>query len=225
MFLLLMYVGWWLIAGFVPPASPLRSADETAAWFGEHPISIRLGVILTLIGSGLQIAFFGTLSVQLKRIEGRWSPCTYTQLVGAATTIVVFLIPCGLWQAAAYRPYDEPVLTQRLNDAAWLMFIGITITGVLQAVAIGIATLQDARRVPIFPRWSAYANFWVAVLFFPGTIIPFFKSGPFAWNGVIGFWVVLAGYTIWVPVLTVVLLRAVAEQERAGTLSLTPSSV
>jgi hypothetical protein len=214
LFMVVLYVGFWLMAGFVPPPSPQNSAAETAKLFSDHSTGIRLGIVLTNLGSGLLCAWYGTLSVQLKRIEGHSSPWTYTQLVGGAASVVIFLIPCGLWEAAAYRPDTDPVLTQRLNDAAWLMFVGLVCTGIMQAVAVGMAILQDERDRPIFPRWSGYLSIWVGLLLLPGALVPFFKDGPFAWTGVFAFWVVLFAFSIWVVALSVLLLGAVTRQER-----------
>jgi hypothetical protein len=214
LFMVVLYVGFWVIAGFVPPPSPQDSAAETAKLFSDHSTGIRLGIVLTNLGSGLLCAWYGTLSVQLKRIEGHSSPWTYTQLVGGAASVVIFLIPCALWEAAAYRPDADPVVTQRLNDAAWLMFIGLVCTGIMQAVAVGMAILQDERERPVFPRWSGYLSIWVGLLLLPGALVPFFKGGPFAWTGVFAFWVVLFAFTIWVVALSVLLLGAVTRQER-----------
>jgi hypothetical protein len=42
-----------------------------------------------------------------------------------------------------------------------------------------------------------------------GILIPFFKHGPFAWNGVLGFWVVATDFFIWVFVMYFTTLKAV----------------
>ncbi len=56
-------------------------------------------------------------------------------------------------------------------------------------------------------------------------MIIFFKSGPFAWTGIIGFWIPAAVFGIWHIVMTVVLLRAIREEadsDRAAALAEVP---
>jgi hypothetical protein len=43
----------------------------------------------------------------------------------------------------------------------------------------------------------------------PGTILVFFKGGPFAWNGIMTFWVPFGAFFMWIIVMTRLLLRAV----------------
>jgi len=56
----------------------------------------------------------------------------------------------------------------------------------------------------------------------------FFKHGPFAWNGVLAWWIPLTMFFIWFVVMTVLLLRAIADDERqqkhAGTPDRLPGS-
>jgi hypothetical protein len=88
-------------------------------------------------------------------------------------------------------------------------------TAVLQAITIGAAILRDKRANPIFPRWSAYLNFWCAFLFMPGGLVVFFKHGPFGWNGLIAWWLLLTAFGVWVLTMSVLLLReAIPHQER-----------
>jgi K+-transporting ATPase ATPase A chain len=42
-----------------------------------------------------------------------------------------------VWQAAAYRPELDPVMTYRLHDLGWLLWLGVVSTAMLQAVLIG----------------------------------------------------------------------------------------
>ena len=60
----------------------------------------------------------------------------------------------------------------------------------MQNIAIGIAAFKDTE-AKVFPRWLGYFNFWAALAFLPAALLYFFKTGPFAWDGVFVFWVPL----------------------------------
>ena len=64
----------------------------------------------------------------------------------------------------------------------------------------------------MLPRWLAYFNLWVAFLFVPGGLILFFKTGPFAWNGVFTFWLPLSIFSLWFIVMFVALRKSIANQ-------------
>ena len=49
----------------------------------------------------------------------------------------------------------------------------------------------------------------------PGGLITFFKTGPFAWNGLLAFWVPLVIFFVWFLVMFVALLKTIREQESA----------
>ena len=66
---------------------------------------------------------------------------------------------------------------------------------------------------PVFPRWFGYLNVWVGFLLVPANMIIFFKTGPFAWTGVIGFWLPAAVFGAWYLVVTYVLLKAIHQEE------------
>src|SRR5207237_981384 len=98
-----------------------------------------------------------------------------------------------------------------LNDLAWTALVLPTAPGIVQLVSIGMAVLGDASERPLFPRWLAYLCFWVAMTFVPGNFLLMFKTGPFAWNGLLSFWVAAAGYGIWLLTMVVMCRRAVVK--------------
>jgi hypothetical protein len=63
-------------------------------------------------------------------------------------------------------------------------------------------------------RWVAYLNLWVVVLYLPTALDMFFKSGVFAWNGALVFWVPATAFFIWCAAMTFVSLRAIDEEHR-----------
>lgn len=224
---LLFFVGFCLLARFLVPPPPTAGAVEIAHLFNADQQRIRAGMIVVLFGAALMMPWVAAIAVQMRRIEGRHCPLTYTQLGLGIGLMLEFTLPLLLWEAATFRADRDPSQIQLLNDIGWLVYIGLTATGLGQAVVFGIAILTDKRPLPVFPRWMGYFNLWIGLIFVAGTFNVFFKTGPLAWNGVIAWYLVLAAFTLWLPVVTWQLLKAVDRQvaEEAGTPGTVPPTV
>lgn len=208
-FAVLFTIGWWFIAGFVPPHAPLMSAAEVATAYSENTGGIRFGMLLAMFSASLTIPFAAVIAVQLRRIEGRSSVLAYTELAAGAVAVWILIIPAILWTAAAFRPDRDPQIILLLNDVGWLFLLMTFAPLLVQLVSIGIGVLSDPRESPLFARWVGYFNIWVAILFIPGGMITFFKTGPFAWDGLIAFWIPLGVFVAWFIVMFFVLVKAI----------------
>jgi hypothetical protein len=209
-------IGWWPIAGYVPPPEPNDSAATVAAWYASHATQIRFGLWICLGAAALILPWCAAIGAMVGRIEGRNSPFAYVMVAAGAALAIEFIIPSFLWLTAAYRPESNPEITRRLNDAGWLPFLGAASTTIIQCIVIGTAILSDRRQDPIFPRWLAYFSFWAAVGLTPATLIIFFHTGPLAWHGVIAFWMVFIVFGAWAITMTFQLVRAIKRHVPAG---------
>jgi hypothetical protein len=209
------FVGFWVVARFMPPPSPTLSPDDVARIFREHPDRIRIGLLMGMFTIGLIVPWGATLAVQLKRVEGRFSPLSYAQLASSVLVPVVFWMPMMCWLIAAYRP-DQRSASDLvlLNDTGWLMFVAMVFGGPPWLGSTALVILRDRSFDPVFPRWSGYLTVWVLLLIIPGCLCLFFTTGPFAWNGLMAFWVVLSVFACWVLVMSKLLLDAVRHQVR-----------
>ena len=204
-----------LLAGLLPPPSPSDSASEVTSFWNENPDLQRLGLMLCFIAAGFTGAFAAVISQHLKRIGGGDSSYSNLQLIGGACGVIAIIVPIFIFSAAAFRPEGRPdVVMQAINDMAWLPFIANFPPAVMQALAIGFATLGDKRPQPVFPRWVGFYNLWCAFLFVPGGFCIFFKSGPLAWNGILAFWVAAVVFGSWFIVMSVVLMGAIRRQQQ-----------
>ncbi|MCX2935058.1 hypothetical protein ORI20_32925, partial [Mycobacterium sp. CVI_P3] len=182
-------VSFIVLAGFIPPPSPQSSEQEILRMFTDHTVPIRLGLLFTMFASALLVPWSAVIAVQMARIEGKRPVLAITQVAQASLLSLEFIIPIMVWQTAAYRPTPERIhLVYMLNDMGWLLFVGVISSAVLQCLTLGIAILIDKHPQPIFPRWSGYLSLWTALLLGPAGLVPLFKDGPFAWNGIFGFW-------------------------------------
>ena len=211
---LLFFVGLGLVAQFIPPPSPEKDAAAVAQMFDEDRVRIRIGLFIAAAAAVLLVPLFATIGVQMRRIEGKHSPLAFGQMMLGALLVPVFMSPMFVWQAAAYRPERAVEITQALNDLAWLPFVGIVWTVTLQVALIAIAILGDRRKEPVFPRWAGYVCAWEAFATISGSFVVFTKTGPLAWDGVIGWWFLIVSFFVWLCVMSFVLWRAIAQQER-----------
>ena len=203
--------GVWFIGMFVPPHDPLATAADIAAFYQRHPIRIMVGLLLTMFAATLWIPWAAALAAQMRRMEGRF-PVLADCMMGCAITTAVFVImPVMIWAAAAYRPERNPELLLLFNDFAFLQFVGVVAPAYFQITCVGIATLFDRSPQPVFPRWIGFYNIWFALLTLPGGVCFFFKVGPFAWDGVLAFWMPLTLYGVWFGIMFWQLRRAIAQ--------------
>jgi hypothetical protein len=209
----LFLLGFWVIAGFIPPPSPKASGEDLARLFTQDRTRIRIGMIVSLFAAALLASWSAAITVQLRRMERRGTVLAYTNLAVGALFVLEFIISLIIWQSMTFRVRDPQILLA-MNDTAWLLFVAITSTPVLQTVVIGTAIFRDTKDNPVFPRWAGYLNYWVAVLFLPGTVTVFFHDGPFAWNGVFTWYLPLTVFAVWMVTLSVLMLRAIAAQEQ-----------
>jgi hypothetical protein len=209
----LFFLGFGVIARFIPPPSPSSSAANVAALYRDHATAIRAGMIISMYALVFYVPWSATISVQLKRIEGRHSPLTYAQLALGAGLPVAFFPALYFFANAAFRSDRSPEIIQTLNDQGWLPFTGIIYAIFVQNLVIGIAVLSDTRAVPVYPRWFGYFSIWCAFLYCPASLDVFFTSGPLAWNGLFTWWLSLVAFFVWLVVTTVLTLRTITTQQ------------
>lgn len=220
--LVLFFLGFWVVAGFIPPPSPKLTGEQLSDLFTTDRVRIRIGMIVSIFASALLASWAAAISTQMRKMEGTHSALAFTNLAVGALFVLEFIFSLVIWQSMTYRPRDPQVLLA-MNDTAWLLFVCITSTPMLQAAVMGIAVLSDKSATPVFPRWAGYLDFWVAALFVPGTIAVFFQDGPFAWNGLFTWYLPLGVFTVWMVVNTKLTLDAVSRDEAAGAASTEPA--
>src|SRR6201993_4018646 len=207
--LALMAVGFILLAGFIPARSARQSAQQTAQFLLENRDMINWGLIVSMFAASLLMPFAASMSIHMRRIEGRYPALAMTELGLGALFVLEFIYLIFFWQTATYRTDRAPELIQLLDDMGWIPFVGMTSTVVLQVMVFGAAILLDRRERPVFPRWVGYSHLWVALMFLPGRFNVFSQSGPLSRNGIIAWYIPLPVFATWLVVIPFYLSRAV----------------
>jgi hypothetical protein len=185
----LLFFGGFVAAGFLPPLSPSMSAAQVAAHYQAHTSGIRFGAGLIFLSSTFYVWFTAVIAGQTRRVPGVHPTVVNAVLAGGAFGCLTFLVPALLFVVTAFRPDRSPDSTLLLNDMSWIILVMPWAPFMAQYFSFAFAILSDPRPQPLFPRWLAYFNIWAELMFTPAIVLPFFKSGPFAWNGLFVFWI------------------------------------
>lgn len=212
----LLVIGWWALADFVPPPHPTDTTSTILALYHAHATRIRAGMVIVMFGAVMAMPLGATVGYFIRRVEGFTGPLTMLQIMGAVGMAVLTFFPAMWWLIAAYRLGRDPQITHTLNDAAWLQWVGGLTIYYPTIITMAIASFLDRSERPALPRWFGYLNLWLVALLLPGQLIFFFKTGPFAWNGLISFYLAFVVFGLWFPVAFYVLRKAVlgVEAER-----------
>ena len=209
LFAILLGCGAFFIPGWFPPVDPSLDANTIAQLFEDNRLRIRLGMTLTAFASIFYCSFTTVIAVQTRRIEGDGRILTYIQVASITGTCVVIWLAAYLWLAAAYRPTTPPETLQLFNDMAWMMFIGGFQPAMIQWIAIAACIISDKSENRLYPKWAGYATIWITLTTFVGAFLPYFYSGPFAWNGVLGFWLAATMFFGWLIMMWRLTLRSI----------------
>jgi MFS family permease len=213
-------IGFGVFAGFMPPPPPSLSIPQISDYYGEHRNAIRAGMIICMIGMVMIVPFSTIISWHIAKIENdRFPVYAIMQLIGATLTIVAFVIPTLIWIACSYRPDIAPETVRALHDFAWLAFVMLWPEYTLMMFCIAIAAFKDKRADPIWPRWYGYLTLWVGVSGIGGGLAVYFTHGPYAWDGLVGFWLPVAVFGIWLTVTTYLMHTGIRRHAAAEELS------
>jgi hypothetical protein len=111
-------IGFWPIAGFLPPPSPSEGAQQIAAFFARDTTAIHLGLWMTMLAAALVVPWAVAISHQLKRIEGARAPLADAQLVLGALLVLEFIIPLAEERAPAHQQQPDGVRPELAAPAA-----------------------------------------------------------------------------------------------------------
>lgn len=207
--IILFIIGGVFLGGMLPP---LLHADDAPAEFvrkvNEHLFAIRIGSVFLMCSFAL-FGPFGAGMASLTR-RGEKSPVfSYVQLIFTACGTMIALLVAFAWALMAFRPGEyDPTIVQFLADFAYFLavFSVPCFGGWCVMIALPILFAEEGKEP--MPRWVAYLNLWAAVLFAPGQLVLFFKSGVFSWHGLIALWLPFVAFFLWILIMSIVMLRA-----------------
>jgi hypothetical protein len=199
-------------AGWIPLPTPNMSAEQVVAMYQANTNGIRLGMVLMVFGSVFYLAMTVVTAHQMKRMQGSTLAPTF-QLVTGVVNMTTFFYGPLIMGVAAFRPDRSAEVTYALHDLGWLIFIMPFAPATFQCLSVALGVLSDQGREKVFPRWFGFMSLWAGLLFTPGGLVFFFKTGPFAWNGLLAFYIAATAFFVWIVALVILLLKAIKSQE------------
>jgi hypothetical protein len=188
-FTLLTVVGWLGIANFWMPVPADAGMEVTHQWFAvDHKWGIIIGCTLFYIAAGFLTPSSIQFGIMLSKIEGRWPIWSLTTAVcGIFISLIVFFNACA-WLVVAFRPETGADVAQSWYDWAWFAFLLGWIYLSIEMISTAVVELQDLRETPMVPSWFSWFTIAGGVAIVTAAGPAFFKSGPFAYHGLLAFY-------------------------------------
>ena len=207
---------FFLFPGFLHPMSPTMSAEEVAGFYRDEVARIRYSMILfNWFGVGL-VPVVVLLALQVRRMAHRTPILSYSLIACAGGPPALFLIANMFWLLGAFRPDRAPDLTMLFNDLAWITFSVMVSYLIAQCLLLALAIYWDRNDTPVFRPWVAHFNVATAVALMPAAFTALALDGPFAWDGLLSFWLKNIAIATWIIVMGVVLGQTIMRQRRSA---------
>lgn len=200
-------IGLLPLGKIVPPPPPSFGPEAISEFYIANSFGIRLAGMLLLIGATFLIPLYVAISAAMLKMTPRSPVFAAIQPISGTLTILPVFYAGIFFAASSLRPERANEIIQYNSDIAWFLMIMPAPSIIPQVLVIGLAILRDKSPEPVFPRWIAYLGFWTAIILQPGVLVPLFLNGPFAWNGLLAFWIPLPVYFLWNIVMLWALLR------------------
>ncbi|UZW57037.1 DUF4386 domain-containing protein [Sphingobium sp. JS3065] len=216
--ILIFFIGIFPLAHlFPPPLNPSDPLQTVVDFYAQHRLGILFGCMLIIWASGLMIPFMVAIFSQLRRIERGFPLLSSVFLFCAGIVIMEIVIPAWTFSAVALRESRPPEITLALSDLSMLMFIWPNPQTIMMMGAVGYAILRDPSPKPLFPRWLGYVNIAAGLLFTGSTFANIAYSGPFAWKGLMAFWMPAIDFGNWFGLMVFALLGTLKRDDYEAT--------
>ena len=209
-------LGVVILAPMLPPFGQASASAETiAAFYTEANLQKKIGLCIMMFGTPFIIPLFALVGEIMKR-RMVMPVLGSVQFAAGLFGILFTFMMTVCWGTAAFRPERSPEITQALHDLGWLFATWVASATLLQLGCICAAVFRDKSTNPIFPKWFGYFNMWMLVLGAPACVINIFHTGPFAYDGLLGFWVPYAGLFAWFVAMMLAVAGAVKRLNNAA---------
>ena len=205
---------FFVVARTQPPPAPSLDPSGIVQWFDDRHYGLIYGYAIVFIVGGATAIMNATLAYTMRRMSVSRAFAYSYLVIYALSTLPGMLIMGVVCTVGAMRPDRDPEIMVWLYDFAFLSFEGTMGVFLIGSLVWMAAVLLDENRV--FPKWFGYLNLCNAlteVVVAPAWI---FRAGPFAWDGVIAWWINMGVFVSYTSVF-LTLIRSMILREDFGT--------
>lgn len=209
----------------IPPPAATQTAEQIKTWYINRQTQIKLGATIASWTSAFLVPLWAVVAMQISRQEKGRPIWTAIALVSGAMMSIFLVLPPLFFGVAAFTPQRAPEITAIMHELGVLTLVTTDQYFIFAWVAVVVVCFlpQTAPHSP-FPRWFGYFSIWLAVMGEAGAIAFNLRTGPFAWNGLLAFWIPFGAFAPWLLALVVLLLRALKLQVQDAAAGITYSS-
>lgn len=204
-----------IMAGIFPPPSPLLTADQVVARLEENLTMIRIGLVICSAGCAFSLPFAAVLAREVQKMTdgglGLGVGRNYLADIQLAGTVILgftIQIPMVMFMATTFNMGHDPELIKSLYDMSFLFVVAPASMGTSWLAFLGFAMLLDRQEIKTFPRWLAYFTLFVAFDFAGSIFCVLTKTGPFAYDGIISYWIPFGTWGAWAMAVSFYMLRS-----------------
>ncbi len=215
LFVVMIVVVWMWLGRWFPPPHEDWDPPTLLRFYADNSVRIRLGMGGTVYVSIFFLLWTMAIARVMRELEGTsFPPLTILQICGGVGNFLTIILLALCWAAAGFQAAvrdADPHAVQTLHDTGWIVFDLLGAPAMVQMTCFGVVVLgqRDPGVAQLVPRWVGYLSFMVTASFLEVVLLLFFKSGPFAWDGAITYYVIMVLYFSWLISVSWYVLRAV----------------
>lgn len=209
-FFISFFIMWGLLAHNFPPMAASTSAQDMWQHYKDLQLPISIGMSVCMVGGSCYITFGAAVSRVMRRIEGTEGMLSNLEMSGATITYCPIVVACGIWLVTALQiDALSPQQVQTFYYLAWMIIDLAYMVTSWQIIAAAVVFLRDRREQKLVPSWVSWWGFVTVASFFPVSLIPFFKTGPWAFHGLFNFWIAFPTWYVWIVSMSIYIIKAV----------------
>jgi len=207
------FLAYYFLLKLLPLPPATLSAAEVADFYTRNSVPIRIGAAICSWTGAFPIPLTIVIALQMVRLEKGFPIWSIVQFAGGVMMSIFVVLPPMFWGVAAFTPTRSSEVTLVMHEFGNLAFIATDQYFIFQFIAVAVVCLtQKVDPHSPFPRWSGYLTLWAAFAIEIGVAAYLFKTGPFAWNGLLVYWIPILMYGAWFMTVSLNLLRALKRQ-------------
>ena len=183
--------------------SPSASSQEIANFYWDNAVGMRIGTLLMYFAGAAFCIWGAGVTAIVSRTEKGIPVLTYAQLIFLGSGGAIGAINFTLWSVASFRPGElSPDVVRMLNDIGFFLLLWSGPIFSAWLVIVALSMFCDESEQAVFPSWMMYMTLLTAFLVLPGAMITFFHEGPFAFDGLFGFYLPVVSFFCWVVLMS-----------------------